>query len=71
MKFRKTIENLKNKMKQFKDIKKKIEWETYYNPDFDWTDDTFYIGNELSEDFIREFRDKVNWWCISSDQKLS
>jgi hypothetical protein len=26
---------------------------------------------ELSEDFIREFQDKVNWWGISIHQKLS
>lgn len=37
--------------------------------DVDWT----YISefHELSEDFMREFKDKVNWDCISASQKLS
>ena len=57
-------------MKQFKDIKKKIKWEDYYNPDFDWNNIDFY-RNKLSEDFIREFQDKVWWNYISEFQKLS
>ena len=58
-------------MKQLKNIKKKISWEEYYNPDFDWGNCEFYKNNKLSEDFIREFQDKVNWYCISACQKLS
>ena len=58
-------------MQQLKDIKKKLKWEDYYNPNFDWTSVQFYIGNVLSEDFIREFQDKVNWEMISVTQKLS
>ena len=58
-------------MKQLKDIKKKIEWEEYYNPNFDWSVFGFYSNNILTEDFIREFQDKVNWKCISFYQTLS
>ena len=58
-------------MKHFKDIKKKIYWEEYYNPNFDWSNDTFYIDNKLSEDFIREFKDEVYWEMISKYQTLS
>ena len=66
-------------MKHFKDIKNKLEWEKYYDPDFDWFDwtvNTFYmrIDNDISEDFedfIREFQDKVNWVYVSQYQKLS
>ena len=60
-------------MKQIKDIKIKLEWEEYYNPDFDWNNWDFYNykKNKLSEEFIREFKDKVNWRYISGCQKLS
>ena len=44
-------------MKQLKDIKKKLEWEKYYNPEFDWDNYTFYIEQKLSEDFIKKFKD--------------
>ena len=58
-------------MKQLKNIKNKISWEKYYNPDFSWNDYPFYKDNKLSEDFIREFQDKINWWYVSKYQKLS
>ena len=58
-------------MKQLKNIKNKLKWEDYYNPDFDWNNQSFYVKNKLSEDFIREFKDKVNWKYISEYQKLS
>lgn len=48
-------------MKQLKDIKNKLEWEKYYDPTFDWNDYLFYIDNNLSEEFIREFQGKVNY----------
>ena len=35
--------------------------------EFDWCCISTY--QELSEDFIREFQDKVNWFCISICQK--
>ena len=58
-------------MKQIDNIKKKIKWEEYYNPEFDWRDWGFYSNNILSEDFIREFKDKVDWSAICRYQKLS
>ena len=58
-------------MKQIKNIKNKLEWEKYYDPNFDWDNIQFYKENVLSEDFIREFKDKVNWHLISCYQKLS
>ena len=39
-------------MKQIKDIKNKLDWEKYYNPNFDWKEWEFYSNNQLSEDFI-------------------
>ena len=60
-----------NKMKKIKDIKRKLKWEQYYDPGFDWNDDAFYIGNKLSEEFIREFQDKVNLEMIAFHQTLS
>ena len=32
-----------------------------------------YISDnyKLSENFIREFQDKVNWWCMLNYQNLS
>ena len=58
-------------MKQLKDIKNKLDWEKYYDSDFDWKDYAFYRNNKLTEDFIREFKDKVSWTYISINQKLS
>ena len=58
-------------MKQIKNIKNKLKWEKYYDPAFDWNDYTFYLDNNLSEDFIREFQDKVDWLYISKFQTLS
>ena len=59
-------------MKQIKDIKNKIEWEEYYNPDFNWNSSDLYVSNNtLTEDFIREFKDRVNWEFIAMSQKLS
>ena len=58
-------------MKQIDNIKKKIKLEEYYNPEFDWRDWGFYSNNILSEDFIREFNDKVDWSAICRYQKLS
>ena len=59
-------------MKQFKDIKKKIEWEQYYDPNFNWNNPILYsCDNNLSEEFIREFKDKVDWEYISISQMLS
>ena len=58
-------------MKHLKDIKNKLDWEKYYDPNFDWDNIQFYKENILSEDFIKEFKDKVNWEMISCYQKLS
>ena len=58
-------------MKQIKDIKKKLKWEDYYDPTFNWDDWEFYKKNKLFEEFIREFQDKVNWYYISKYQTLS
>lgn len=58
-------------MKQLETVKKKLEWEKYYDPDFEWDRIIYYKNSELTEDFIREFHDKVNWEYISKCQKLS
>ncbi len=39
------------------------------NLDIDWKNVSY--EQKLSEDFIREFQDKVYWWNISEKQKLS
>lgn len=58
-------------MKQIKDIKNKLKWEEYYDPTFDWDCIIYYKNSELTEDFIREFKDKVDWHNISKCQTLS
>ena len=58
-------------MKYLKDIKNKIKWEKYYNPDFDWHYRQIYIDNTLSEDFIKAFKNKVAWYNIARFQILS
>ena len=58
-------------MKHIKDIKNKIEWEQYYDPNFYWGDYIFYRDNKLSEEFIRELKYKVDWWYISIYLELS
>ncbi len=65
--------SLKKKCLRNMDINKiqnYIEWEKYYSNKFDWNNYKFYQNNQLSEDFIREFQDKVNWEYISWRQKL-
>ena len=52
-------------------IKSKNQWKKYYNPEFDWEDFELYADNILFENFIREFKDKVDWYYISEYQKLS
>lgn len=52
-------------------IEKHMAWEKYRNPNFDWSDYSFYKTNQLSEDFVREFKDKVAWLNIFKYQTLS
>ena len=58
-------------MKYMNNLKNKVQWEQYYDPSFNWNDIEFYQDNKLSDDFIREFQDKVDWNFISKYQKLS
>ena len=62
-------------MKQIKDIKRKLKlekWDKYYHqPDYVWSNNIFYLQHTFSEDFIREFKDKVDWMWISKSQTLS
>lgn len=49
-------------MKQFKDIKNRLVWEEYYNPDFNWNTYNVYMKNtDISVKFINTFYDKINW----------
>jgi hypothetical protein len=61
-------------MKQIKNIKNKIKYEKYYDPDFDWGDMFFYKFNEetplFSEEFLEEFKDKINWLYLITYQKF-
>lgn len=52
-------------MKQLKNIKKKLEWEKYYNPKFNWHNELFYMNFIFSEEFIDEFKDKIDWDQLS------
>ena len=59
-------------MKQIDDLKKKLEWEKYYSLDeLTWNSQSFYENNAFTEDFIREFADRVNWYHVSHFQRLS
>ena len=57
-------------MKHFKNIKNKIKWEKYYNPDFDWDDIQFYENFTFSEEFLNEFQDKVNLHLLITRQQI-
>ena len=57
-------------MKHFKNIKNKIKWEQYYNPDFDWDDIQFYENFTFSEEFLNEFQDKVNLHLLITRQQI-
>lgn len=59
---------MENKMEQ---NDKTITWEKYYNPDFDWNNWRMYVYDILSEEFIEEFQDYLNWNYISAYQKLT
>lgn len=49
-------------MKQLTNVKNHIKWEEYYNPSFCWNKDSFYQTSDIfSEEFIDEFKDKINW----------
>ena len=52
-------------MKYLKNIKNKLDWEKYYNPEFNWNSREFYFNNNLSEEFIEEFYKKINWQYLS------
>ncbi len=52
-------------------IQKHIEWEEFYSDKFNWNNFLFYKYQKLSESFIREFKDKIDWFIISRFQKLS
>ncbi len=52
-------------------IQKHIEWEKYYFNKFNWNEINFYKDNKLSEDFIREFQNNINWELVSQYQQLS
>ena len=45
--------------------------EKFYKDKVDWHEISFSQQQELSENFIREFEDKVDWFFISCSQKLS
>ena len=40
-----------------------------YFSEYEWEEISYY--KYLSEEFIREFKDKVNWYYVSKYQKLS
>ena len=52
-------------MKYLKNVKNKLDWEKYYNPEFNWNSREFYFNNNLSEEFIEEFYKKINWQYLS------
>ena len=65
-------------MKQIKDIKRKLKlekWDKYYHqPRYVWSNSEFYLKYTFSEDFIREFQDKIDWRSLflreDMEQKL-
>ena len=58
-------------MKYIKDIKRKLEWEKYYHPNFNWSDADIYSKHYLSEEFLNEFFYKVDWNYVALHQKIS
>ena len=47
-------------MKHIKDIKKKIEWEKYYDPDFDWDYDGENDEQKMEEDPFQQNIQKID-----------
>lgn len=58
-------------MKQLTDIKNKLNWEKYYNSEFNWDDKEFYKTYLLSEGFLQEFFTHINWRIFLCAQSLS
>ena len=59
-------------MKYIDDLKKKLEWEKFYSLDErTWNSGLFYKNNRFTEEFIREFANKVNWNHVFHYQTLS
>lgn len=58
-------------MKYLNDIKRRLEWEKYYQPNFNWSDADFYSKHYLSDEFLNEFFYKVDWNYIALHQKIS
>ena len=46
-------------MKQIKDIKRKLKWEEYYDPTFDWSYWEFYKDNTLTDEVVMPIFNKV------------
>ena len=52
------------------DIEKQIKWNEYYQPDFAWNIFTTYKNKVYSDEFIEEFKDKINWLYLITYQKF-
>lgn len=50
-------------------IEKKINWEEYYSDSFNWENANYSIL-PLTDEFIKEFAAKINWYRISESVKL-
>ena len=58
-------------MKYIKDIKKKIEWEEFLNPDCNWHYSGYYKKSRIANmSFINKFHDKIDWEWFFLYQKV-
>ena len=58
-------------MRYLENVKNKLSWEKYYAPEFDWGDWQFYLKYYLTDEFIEEFKDKLNWLHLLTYQRVN
>ena len=57
-------------MKYLEKAKQKISWERFYSNDFEWNKEQLYIDHVFSEEFLKEFFQKINWRILLKYQDI-
>src|SRR5574344_1915408 len=57
---------MKNQLNQ---LKTHIKWDKYYSSNFNWNDfSKNFKSTQYSLEFVEQFKDKLNWYTISSNK---
>lgn len=52
-------------MKKLDEIQKRIKWERFYDPGFNWFFSDIYSDTDIvTDEFIEEFKDKIYWGLL-------